>query len=55
MQEQLELSICPLTLKGTSAPDITAVKAIIHVVSWCFGLSFITGSAGMCVTSGGIT
>ncbi len=41
---------CLLTLKGTSAG-----KEIMHVMSWCFGLSFIHGSAGMCVTSGGIT
>lgn len=50
MQYVLEFPVCPLTLKGTSA-----VKAIMHVMSWCSALNFITGSAGTCVTSGGIT
>lgn len=49
-QEPQEFPVCPLTLKGT-----IAVKENMQVMSWCFGLSFITGSAGMCVMSGGIT
>ena len=44
------LPFCPLTWKGKSA-----VKAIMHVMSWCLGLSFNIESAGMCVTSDGIT